>query len=196
MGRIIVVTAPSGTGKTTIIKDYRNKHNTALFSVSHTTRAKRDGEKDGVDYYFIDKDMFLEMIKSNKFVEWADVHGNYYGTSIDELSKAEKGDLLILDVDVQGALALKNLNVDALYVFIKPPSIDVLKERLMQRKTETEDTIKLRVWNAKREMEYENIFDFVIINEDIIKAEKDFEYAINNCNEIKEKKNIKGDSFK
>ena len=180
MSNIIIITAPSASGKTTLIKKYISNHPNALFSVSYTTRAMRDGEVDGKDYYFIDVSKFEEMISDDLFIEWAKVHDNYYGTAISELEKANDNQLLILDIDIQGALYLKKKNIEAKYIFIEPPSIDTLKERLVSRGTETEESIKLRIWNAKRELEYKDQFDVIIKNEDVDIAYKELEKIINN----------------
>ena len=180
MGNIVVITAPSAAGKTTLIKKYMANHPNASFSVSYTTREPRSGEVDGKDYYFIDKEKFEQMITDGDFIEWANVHDNYYGTSFKELEKADdENNILILDIDIQGALYLKSKDIDANYVFIMPPSIDELKKRLEDRGTETEETIKTRIWNAKREIAYKDKFDIIIENTDVEKAYKELEEAIN-----------------
>lgn len=180
MNNIIIITAPSAAGKTTLIKKYVSEHKNAEFCVSHTTRAKRGDEADGKDYHFIDKEKFNEMIVNGDFIEWALVHDNYYGTSSSEINKPlNDGNILILDVDVQGALLLKKRELEAKYIFIMPPSIEEIKERLRKRNTEPEESIKLRIWNAKREIEYSGEFDHVIKNEDLITAYKELEASIN-----------------
>ncbi|MBW5409954.1 guanylate kinase [Brachyspira hampsonii] len=180
MSNIVVITAPSAAGKTTLIKKYMANHSNAVFSVSHTTRTKRENEVDGKDYYFIDKEKFEEMISEGDFIEWALVHDNYYGTSFKELEKADdENNILILDIDIQGALYIKEKGIDANYIFITPPSMEILKKRLEDRGTETEESIKLRIWNAKRELEYKGQFDIIIENDDIEEAYKKLEEAIN-----------------
>ena len=180
MGNIVVITAPSAAGKTTLIKKYMANHPNASFSVSYTTREPRSGEVDGKDYYFVDKEKFEQMINEGDFIEWASVHDNYYGTSFKELEKADDENvILILDIDIQGALYIKEKGIDANYIFITPPSIDELKKRLEERGTETEESIKLRIWNAKRELEYKDQFDIVIENNDIEEAYTKLEEAIN-----------------
>ncbi len=180
MSNIIVITAPSAAGKTTLIKKYMDNHNNASFSVSYTTRDKRVGEIDGRDYYFVDKEKFEQMISDGEFIEWALVHDNYYGTSFKELEKADdENKILILDIDIQGALYIKNNGIDANYIFISPPSMEILKKRLEDRGTETEESIKLRLWNAKRELEYKDQFDTIIENDDIEEAYKKLEEAVN-----------------
>ena len=121
-----------------------------------------------------------EMISEDLFIEWAKVHDNYYGTAISELEKANDNQVLILDIDIQGALYLKEKKIEAKYIFIEPPSIDSLKERLISRGSETEESIKLRLWNAKRELEYKDRFDIIIKNEDIDTAYRELENTINN----------------
>ena len=180
MGKIIVITGPSAAGKTTLIKKYISNHPEVLFAVSHTTREKRSGEIEGKDYYFIDKEKFEEMINEGKFLEWANVHEHYYGTSFEEIDKAkDKKSVLILDIDIQGALFLKKSGIKAKYIFIDPLSIEDLKNRLEGRKTEDEESIKIRIWNAKRELEYKDNFDFVIKNDEIEKSYKELEKAVN-----------------
>ncbi|EKV56643.1 guanylate kinase [Brachyspira hampsonii 30446] len=180
MSNIVVITAPSAAGKTTLIKKYMANHSNAVFSVSHTTRTKRENEVDGKDYYFIDKEKFEAMISDGEFIEWALVHDNYYGTSFRELEKADdENNILILDIDIQGALYIKEKGIEANYIFITPPSMEILKKRLEDRGTETEESIKLRIWNAKRELEYKDQFDVIIENDDIEEAYKKLEEAIN-----------------
>ena len=180
MSNIVVITAPSAAGKTTLIKKYLSNHPNATFSVSHTTRPQRPNEVDGKDYYFIDKEKFEHMINDGDFIEWASVHDNYYGTSFRELEKADDEEkILILDIDIQGALYIKEKGIDANYIFITPPSMEILKKRLEGRGTETEESIKLRLWNAKRELEYKDKFDIIIENDDIDEAYKKLEEAIN-----------------
>lgn len=179
MGNIVIITAPSAAGKTTLIKRYVKSTDNVLFAVSHTTRAKRANEVEGKDYYFISEKEFKDMIGKEKFVEWALVHDKYYGTSTSELDKSlEEGVILILDIDVQGALLLKSMEIEAQYIFIMPPSIEELKNRLIERKTESEEALKKRIWNAKREIEHADKFDVVIVNENLEEAYKELENCI------------------
>lgn len=180
MSNIVVITAPSAAGKTTLIKKYMSKHKNAIFSVSYTTRPMREGEVEAKDYYFVDKDTFQQMINNGDFIEWANVHDNFYGTSFKELEKANDEEIiLILDIDIQGALFLKEKGIDANYIFIEPPSIEELKNRLEARGTESEESLKLRIYDAKRELQYKNQFDIIIKNDDIDTAYKKLEEAIN-----------------
>lgn len=177
MGKCIVVTAPSGSGKTTLIKRLIKETPSIEFSVSHTTRQKREGETDGRDYHFVSESDFLAMIARSEFLEWAQVHSGYYGTALSELEKV-KATNLILDIDVQGAMTLRSRKQEALYVFIKPPSLAVLRERLTARHTDKPEEIDLRMWNAKREMEYIEHFDVVVVNDDLEHAYAEFSGAV------------------
>ncbi len=178
MGSIIVVTAPSGCGKSTLINAYMKVNQNTSFAISHTTRAIRGREQDGVEYHFVDVPTFKKMISNHEFIEWALVHDNYYGTSKKELENIADGHTIILDIDVQGAVALQKMNVDALFVFIKPPSIEDLKNRLVGRNTDSEDVIEKRLWNARRELENEHLFHTVIVNSELDKAQKKFDEVI------------------
>ncbi len=178
MGSIIVVTAPSGCGKSTLINAYMKSDKNASFAISHTTREKRGGEQDDVEYHFIDVPTFKQMIASGEFVEWALVHDNYYGTSKTELENVAGDKTIILDIDVQGAVALQKMNIDALFIFVEPPSIEELKNRLKDRNTDKDDVIEKRVWNAKRELEYTHLFDTVIVNSELDKAQAEFNESI------------------
>lgn len=166
--KIIVITAPSGAGKTTITKHLINNIADLSFSVSATTRSKRMNEKDGEDYYFISKEAFEKKIQENAFLEWEMVYqGTYYGTLISEIEKIwNKQQVPLLDIDVQGALHIKKLfPKKAIVIFIAPPSLDVLKERLTNRGTETNTSIEKRVHKATEEMQYMHAFDKMILND-------------------------------
>jgi len=180
LGQLIIITAPSGAGKTTLIKKILEKGD-YQFSVSYTTREPRVGEIDGIDYHFITKEDFLNKVNQGDFfAEWATVHTNMYGTAKQESYDLIKtGKSVIFDVDYQGAINLKKVFKEALSVFILPPSLQTLKQRLIDRKTNTEDVINLRVNNAKKEVQYINEFDFLIINDDLNIAFKQLEEIIN-----------------
>ncbi len=180
MGFVIIVVAPSGCGKSTLIGEYIKNNKDTKFSISYTTRQKRGNEKDGVHYHFVDVDTFKQMIENGSFLEWAQVHDNYYGTSKNEIETLEDNQTLILDIDVQGAIAAQRLGIKALYIFIKPPSIESLKERLQKRASDTNDVIEKRLWNAKRELEYEYAFDTVIVNDELTKTQIEFNNLIDN----------------
>jgi guanylate kinase len=171
-GKIIVIVAPSGTGKSTLIDRLKKEISDLKWSVSFTTRPIRAGETDGVNYFYIDKEKFETMIAKNEFVEWAQVHSNYYGTSKQFVANGiAKGDYLLFDLDVQGADAIKNHFANqAQIIFITPPSIEELEKRLRGRGTESEETIQLRVSNAKHELTRRNDYDFCVLNDDVERA--------------------------
>jgi len=167
---LIVISGPSGVGKTTIIRNILQDtelKDKIMFSVSHTTREKREGEVDGQDYFFVSEEEFKRMIEKDEFIEWAKVHGHLYGTSYKNIELAQKsGKLLILDIDVQGAEKIREKMRDsAIFIFIKPPSIEELKRRLVSR-GDTKD-IELRINNFRKELEYEEKFDLSIVNENL-----------------------------
>jgi len=169
-GKLIVLTAPSGTGKTTIAQRLLKDRDDLHFSVSATTRNPRPDEKDGIDYHFMTDDRFDELIKRGAFIEWESFYdGTRYGTLHSEVDKQiESGYFILLDIDVKGAWNVKqHYGGDCLSIFIRPPSLDVLKERLKQRGTENEESLRLRLERASMEMEYEDNFDEVVVNEDL-----------------------------
>ena len=172
--KIIILTAPSGAGKTSIkSKLLAVMADQLSFSVSATTRKIRGGETDGVDYIFISEDQFKKKIDKEQFVEWQMVYpGMYYGTTVDEMKRIwSEGKTPLLDIDVKGALNVKKMfGEQVLTIFIEPPSIEILQERLMRRGTESDDHINTRISKAKEEMEYRNSFDKVIMNDDLEKA--------------------------
>ena len=165
-GNLFVVAAPSGTGKSSLVKALMEVDAGVKPSVSHTTRAPRGQEKDGREYFFIDNAAFDAMIARGDFLEWALVHGNRYGTSrraIEE--RIGSGGDVVLEIDWQGALQIKRLFPDAILVFVLPPSLDELRARLIRRGEDAPDVIELRLRNASDELEQAENFDFVIINE-------------------------------
>ncbi len=167
----VVLSAPSGAGKTTIARALVKGHEDVVFSVSATTRPARDYEVDGVDYHFLSEQDFHAMIEADEFVEWAEVHGHLYGTSRTALENAlDDGRFLILDVDVQGAMQMQQRVPDAVLVFVLPPSADSLVERLRERGTEGEDTVSRRIKNARDELEQASRFDYIVVNENLEQA--------------------------
>ena len=167
----IVLSAPSGAGKTTIARALVRDSEDVVFSVSATTRPARDGEVDGVDYDFLSETVFRAMIEADEFVEWAEVHGHLYGTSRRALQAALDEDrFLILDVDVQGAMQMREQVPDVVLVFVLPPSADALVERLAERGTEGEDTVARRIENARAELEQASQFDYIVVNENLDQA--------------------------
>jgi len=167
----VVLSAPSGAGKTTIIRNLLEQDERFCFSVSTTTRALREGEKDGVSYYFVERAEFESMKQNDEFIEWALVHGNYYGTSKKEVDRiVNAGKIPLFDVDVQGARSLKKSVEDAVFIFIIPPALKDLEIRLRKRNTDTDDEIQLRINNAIDEMREYEMYDYIVINNDIQRA--------------------------
>ena len=168
-GKLFVISAPSGAGKTTLLKRVMARIPGLTFSVSHTTRPPRQGEKNGIDYHFISKDEFLKMIDQGLFLEHAKVHAHLYGTSwaaIDQQMMA--GIDVILDIDVQGASILRrSLQLDAAYIFISPPSITELEKRLRGRGTESEEMIAIRLANARIELQAAKEYEYLVINDQL-----------------------------
>jgi guanylate kinase len=173
---ILVLSGPSGAGKSTIIDAASSEIGDYYFSVSTTTREPREGEIEGVDYYFVTKDEFEEGIKRGDFLEYAKVHDNYYGTSLKPVKEAlNEGKLVIFDIDVQGhRLVREALGDMVVSAFITPPSLKELENRLKSRSTDNIDIINRRLENAKEEIKAINEYDFVIINDDINKAKDEF----------------------
>ena len=171
--KLFVFSAPSGAGKTTIVKDILKSFPEFKFSVSATTRKKRPGEIDGVDYYFISEDEFKRKIENNEFVEWEKFYDYYYGTlkkTIDE--NLANGYTTIFEVDVKGALNIKKVYHDAVLIFIVPPSIEELKERLRKRNTETDEDLRKRLERADMELSYKDKFDYVVENINLEEAKE------------------------
>jgi guanylate kinase len=182
--KIIILTAPSGAGKTTIKTKLLEELPALLsFSVSATTRKIRAGEKDGVDYVFLNEDEFKHMIEHNEFIEWEMVYpGLYYGTTVDEMKRIWSDDKTpLLDIDVKGAINVKKqFGENVLTIFIEPPSIEVLKERLTKRGTDSDEHIQTRINKATEEIGYKNNFDAIILNDDLKKATEDTISAVLN----------------
>ena len=171
---------PSGSGKSTVTKIVKDRLNIPL-SISATTRQPRVGEVDGKDYYFLTTEEFENKIKNDEFYEYANVHGNYYGTLKKVVEdNLDKGLNVILEIDVQGALIAKEKKKDAVLVFFKTENMEILENRLRNRKTDSEEVIKTRLENALKELEYQPKYDYTIINVDI---EKSCEELINIINE-------------
>lgn len=172
-GKIIIISAPSGTGKSTIINELtKNKELRLQFSVSATNRSPRTGEVDGVNYHFLSDKAFKEAIATDAFVEYEEVYpGRFYGTLKSELKKImDSGNNVILDIDVKGGLNVKRQYPDALSIFIQPPSIDVLRERLIGRGTDSIETINQRVSKAEYELSFAPQYDKSVVNDNLNEA--------------------------
>ena len=185
MKNIIVISAPSGAGKTTLCNELQRRKPHIKFSVSCTTRPKRKHEVDGVNYHFLSNQEFTEKVKNNEFVEYENVHGYYYGTLRNTLEDAlAKQEMVLFDVDVNGAMAIKrNYSDNTCTIFILPPSLDDLKKRLIQRGSETEERIDKRLERTAQEMEYKDKFDACIINDDLAIAAEELNELITKQNE-------------
>lgn len=165
---LFVVTAPSGTGKTTLIRRLLAEIEGIDFSVSYTTRPIREGEREGVDYHFVDRATFDRMIVEGGFLEWAEVHGKRYGTSAKLVDESlARGRDVLLDVDTQGAASVRRLRSNAVLVFILPPDFETLRKRLKQRGLEDEAEMERRIRNARAEVEQQGNFDYVVVNDSL-----------------------------
>ncbi len=165
-GHLFIVSAPSGAGKSTLCRAMRDHFPDLLYSISYTTRAPRKGEHNGVDYYFIPKDEFEKGIKHRQWAEWAEVHGNYYGTSANFLDKELfAGRDILLDIDVQGTRQILERYPDGITIFIMPPSLEILKQRLECRGTDSLQVIAVRLDNAQREMAQKHIYRHIVTND-------------------------------
>jgi len=165
---VIVVSAPSGAGKTTVLARVLRDLGGIRFSVSHTTRAPRGAERDGVEYHFVDRPGFERLLAEGSLLEWAEVHGNLYGTGLSEIERARAAGVdILLDLDVQGAAQVRRRIPDAVTVFILPPSYDVLEARLRGRGQDDEATMRRRLAAAGREIDAFENYDYAIVNEDL-----------------------------
>ena len=173
-GKLIVIVAPSGTGKSTLLKRLKQDISSLKWSVSCTTREPRTGEEDGSDYYFISREKFEALIEENEFIEWAMVHQNYYGTRKEVVDQGlRNGENLLFDLDVQGCDSMKEFYGDeAKVIFIEPPSVEELESRLRQRATDSTGVIEIRLNNAKNELSRKNDFDFNVVIRSILYNEE------------------------
>ncbi|MBR7059697.1 MAG: guanylate kinase [Neisseriaceae bacterium] len=177
-GNIFVVSAASGTGKTSLLNKLTAQNPNVRLAISHTTRTKREDEVDGKHYYFVDTNTFEQMIGDGAFVEHARVHNQYYGTSTQEIERLRQSDFdVILEIDVQGAEQIRKLLPESIGIFILPPSWEVLEQRLNQRGTENPDSIALRLKNSRYEIEQASLFDYLVVNDDL-------QQAVDNVNHI------------
>lgn len=170
-GILFVVSSPSGGGKGTLIRRVLNRFRNLSYSVSYTTRKPRNGEVDGREYFFVTTEEFEAMTRANEFLEWALVHSKLYGTSRRQVSRdVSEGRDIILEVDVQGAASVRGLVPDAVSIFILPPSLEILGQRLVARGTDSPAELELRLRNAPEELKEYKEFDYVIINDDVKRA--------------------------
>jgi len=173
-GRLFIISAPSGAGKSTLCKKLRAHYPHIQYSVSYTTRNPRTNECNGIDYNFISCDQFKQNIQENQWAEWACVHDNYYGTSREQIETClATGQDVLLEIDVQGMKQICDKFSDAITIFIKPPSIDVLKKRLESRGTDSPDVIEKRLKNAIHEMTFEHLYKHCIVNDDLETASRE-----------------------
>ena len=170
-GLLIVISAPSGAGKTTLCNALVSRFPALKESISYTTRQPRQGEQDGVDYHFVSVDRFKQMIAENGFAEWAEVHGNFYGTAIATLEQARiDGIDILLDIDCQGARILKNRGINGLIVFVLPPSMAELRRRLESRSSDAREVIERRIARATEEIREARWYDYIVVNDRLDEA--------------------------
>lgn len=178
-GNVFIISAASGTGKTTLVSRLVKNHADIRVSVSHTTRAPRENEQHGKHYYFVSQEKFMDLVGQGAFLEHAEVFGNYYGTSVmgvEDLTR--QGFDVILEIDVQGAAQIREALPHAIGIFILPPSLAILEERLRKRETDSAEVIERRLAEAKGEIEQASAFDYVVVNDDLIATEMNLLHII------------------
>lgn len=170
-GNLFIISAPSGSGKTSLAHRVLSELDILTFSVSHTTRKQRRGEEEGVQYFFVSEETFQRMVDRDEFLEWAAVYGNYYGTSrrfVEE--KLEAGVDVLLDIDIQGAFKVRRKMPDAVLIFVLPPSFEILSQRLRGRGLDDEEVIRRRLEIARSEIRHYTGYDYLVINRDLIES--------------------------
>ncbi|HUM10460.1 MAG TPA: guanylate kinase [Myxococcaceae bacterium] len=179
-GLLLVLSAPSGTGKTTLARRFVQAHPEAAFSISMTTREPRGAERDGVDYHFVDALTFQRMIERDELVEWAEVHGNFYGSPQSAVERAfSTGGIAVFDIDVQGGQSIQRRHPEAVLVFVLPPSMAELERRLRERGTESEDSIRRRMLAARSEVEHgARAYDYLVVNDQVDRAYEELEAIV------------------
>ena len=175
---LFVITGPSGCGNSSLIRNVRRSLGDLEFSVSHTTRAPRPSEKDGVDYYFVAEKTFERMVREKRFVEWARVHGHLYGTSRAEVDRKSRRRDVVLDIDVQGARQVRTRMPGSVPIFIMPPVAGELRRRLERRHEDSPEAVERRLRNARAEIRAYGEFDYVVVNDDLAKAAADLKAVI------------------
>jgi len=170
-GLLFVISAPSGAGKTTVCREFMNLGLDLSYAVSTTTRFPREGEKDGVDYFFVSREKFHDMIKHGDFLEYANVYKEFYGTSKKTVTDIlEKGIDVLVDIDTQGAAQIRKIMPDSIHIFVLPPSIDTLKQRLNSRGKDSEEVIAHRLSKAREEIKDSLLYSYVVVNDELDKA--------------------------
>lgn len=178
-GLLLVISGPSGCGKGTICKKLLSRNQNINFSISATTRKPRKGEANGINYFFVGEEEFKNMIKNDEFLEYASVHGNYYGTPKKYVfEKMAEGENIILEIDVQGALQIKEKYPEGVFIFILPPSMEELKNRIVKRGTESKEDIDRRLNNAYKEIELAKQYDYIVLNDQVLSAVEKIESII------------------
>jgi len=178
-GIVFVMSGPSGAGKTSILKEVLESNTNLDFSVSYATRERRPAEIDGKDYIFVTEAEFGKLLEENEFLEWAKVHGNYYGTSRNQVKKCvDSGIDILLDVDIQGAMSVMKVLKDAVYIFVAPPSYGELIRRLESRGTEDIESLRMRLEDAKWELEQVKHFQYLVVNDNLRHSVSQFEAII------------------
>ena len=175
---LFVITGPSGCGKSTLIRKVRRSLGDLEFSVSHTTRAPRPSEKDGIEYYFVTEKAFERMVREKRFIEWARVHGHLYGTSRAEVDRKSRRRDVVLDIDVQGARQVRTRMPGSVPIFIMPPVAGELRRRLERRHEDSPEAVERRLRNARAEIRAYGEFDYVVVNDDLAKAAADLKAVI------------------
>lgn len=178
-GFLLVLSGPSGVGKGTVSEALMEKNKDILFSTSVTTRTPRPNEVDGDNYFFVTKERFEEMVKNDELLEHAYVHTNYYGTPKEFVfNEIEKGEIVLLEIDVQGAIQIKEKYKEVVFVFLLPPTMDELRNRIVKRGTESEEDINTRFTNAFKELDFVGKYDYFVVNDNVEDAVKDIENII------------------
>ena len=173
-GHLFIISAPSGAGKTTLVKAVLQQFRDMRYSISYTTRKPRVEERDGIDYHFISKQDFKKGIHKDRWAEWAEVYGNYYGTSVEFIEKSlSSGCDILLDIDVQGTLQILKHYHDSVTIFILPPSMNALRKRLEMRGSDSQAVIEKRLFNARKEMTQKKIYRHIIVNDVLSEAIKE-----------------------
>lgn len=178
-GFLLIVSGPAGTGKGTVCKELLDRNDDIIYSISATTREPRVGEEDGVNYFFTAKEKFEDMVEKDEFLEYAHVHTNYYGTPKQfVVDQVERGEIVLLEIDVQGALQIKQNYSEAVFIFLLPPTMEELKSRIIKRGTESNEDIERRYKNAFKEIEFLGKYDYFVVNNEIKDAVADIESII------------------